>query len=164
MNQRPRITLERSTTDTLMEIAGWVVTVGVWVLIAVNYAHLPDRIPTHFDAAGQPDAFGHKATILILPVVSTVLFLGLTLLNNYPHVFNYPTTITPDNALDAYTKATRLLRYLKLVVVFIFGMIAFKTIHTANGNAEGLGVWFLPVVLGLIFIPLVNYVLKSKIT
>jgi hypothetical protein len=54
-----------------------------------------------------------------------------------------------------------MIRYLKLSIVVIFGLIAFKTIQNANGEADGLGVWFLPMTLGLIFIPLTYFVIKS---
>ena len=54
-----------------------------------------------------------------------------------------------------------MLRYLKLVLVLVFGGIAFKTIQTATGESSGLGAWFLPLTAGLIFIPLIYFVIKS---
>jgi hypothetical protein len=53
-----------------------------------------------------------------------------------------------------------MIRYLKLIIVVIFGLIEFKTIQNANGQADGLGIWFLPMTLGLIFIPLIYFVVK----
>jgi hypothetical protein len=101
---------------------------------------------------------------LTLPLVATVLFIGLTILNKFPHIFNYPTEITEDNALRQYTNATRLIRYLKVIIVVIFGLIAFETIRHANGQTEGLGIWFLPMTMGLIFIPLIYFLIKSTKT
>ncbi|MFM7765447.1 MAG: DUF1648 domain-containing protein, partial [Sphingomonadales bacterium] len=123
--------------------------------------NLPDTIPTHYNGAGQADGFGGKGYILTLPLIATVLFIGLTILNKFPHIFNYPTNITQDNALRQYTNATRLIRYLKFIIAVIFGLIAFKTIQNANGQADGLGIWFLPLTLGLIFIPLTYYIIKT---
>jgi hypothetical protein len=54
-----------------------------------------------------------------------------------------------------------MLRYLKLIIVFIFGLITFKTINYANGDKDGLGVWFLPLTMGLIFIPMIYFLIKS---
>jgi hypothetical protein len=107
------------------------------------------------------DNFGKKWMILFLPIVSTVLFIGLTLLNYFPESFNYPTKINEDNALIQYTYATRLIRYLKLVIVFIFGILLYQTTRYPLNKNDGLGIWFLPLFLGLIFIPLIFYVLKS---
>ena len=161
MNERPKIKLELTTTDKILEIVGWFLVIAIWGLTIANYSNLPETIPIHYNGAGQADGFGGKANILTLLLIATVLFVGLTLLNKFPHIFNYPANITQDNALRQYTNATRLIRYLKLIIVFIFGLIAFKTIQNANGNADGLGVWFLPLTLGLIFIPLIYFVLKS---
>jgi uncharacterized membrane protein len=134
----------------------------IWVLTITSYSNLPETIPTHYNGAGQADGFGGKATILTLPLIATILFIGLTVLNKFPHVFNYPTEITQDNAFRQYIYATRLIRYLKLIIVFIFGLIEFKTIQNANGEADGLGVWFLPLTMGVIFIPMIYFILNHS--
>ena len=161
MSERPKLKLELTTFDKTLEILGWTSILAIWVLTITNYTNLPGTIPTHYNGVGQADGFGGKATILTLPLIATVLFIGLTILNKFPHIFNYPTNLTQDNALRQYTNATRMIRYLKLIIVVIFGLIAFKTIQNANGEADGLGVWFLPMTLGLIFIPLTYFVIKS---
>ena len=161
MEERPKIKLELTKDDKILEMVGWFLLIVIWGLTIKNYSNLPDTIPTHYNGVGQADGFGGKATILTLPLIATVLFIGLTFLNKFPHIFNYPTNITQDNALRQYTNATRLIRYLKLIIVFIFGLIAFKTIQNANGEADGLGVWFLPLAMGMIFIPLIYFVIKS---
>ena len=159
--QRPEITLIPSTADKLLEVLGWLILFVLWGYTISHYSSLPDTIPTHYNAAGEADGFGRKASVFGLPVIATLLFIGITVLNWYPHIFNYPTTITQDNALRLYTLATRMLRYLKLVLVLVFGGIAFKTIQTATGESSGLGAWFLPLTAGLIFIPLIYFVIKS---
>ena len=161
MNERPKIKLALTMADKLLEIVGWLLLLLIWGLTITNYANLPKTIPTHYNAAGQADGFGGKAFILTLPLLATILFIGLTLLNKFPQVFNYPTTITQNNAFKQYTNATRLIRYLKLVIVIIFGLITFKTIQHTNGAADGLGVSLLPLTLVLIFIPLIVFVIKS---
>jgi uncharacterized membrane protein len=127
----------------------------------MSYSSLPDTIPTHFNAAGEADGFGRKASIVSLPVVASLLYIGLTLLNRVPHSFNFPTPVTQDNALPQYTNATRMIRYLKLILVVVFAGISYQTIQQANGTGEGLGIWFLPLTLVLIFMPLLYFVIKS---
>lgn len=161
METKPKIKLTLSHIDWLFEILGWLSILAIWALTISNYTSLPNTIPIHYNGAGEPDGFGEKATILTLPLVATLLFVGLTVLNKFPEIFNYPTDITPYNASKLYTNATRLIRYLKLIIVIIFGLIVFKTIRYANGEANGLGIWFLPLTLGLIFIPLSYFIAKS---
>jgi len=159
--ERPKINLIPSSTDKIVEVLGWIILLVLWGYNISHYSSLPDTIPTHFNATGEADGFGSKVSIIGLPVIATLLFIGLTVLNRYPHSFNYPTAITEDNALRLYTLATRMLRYLKLVLVLVFGGIEFMTIQNATGEASGLGVWFLPLTLVLIFIPLIYFVVKS---
>ena len=159
--ERPNITLVPTTVDKLVELLGWIILLALWTLTICHYSTLPETIPTHYNTAVKADGFGSKASIIGLPVIATLLFIGLTVLNRYTHIFNYPTAITQDNALRLYTLATRMLRYLKLVLVTIFGGITFKTIQTASGESSGLGGWFLPLTAGLIFIPLIYFVIKS---
>ena len=91
MSEQPKIKLKLTTTDKAFEVLGWLFILAIWVLTLTNYTNLPDTIPTHFNGAGQADGFGHKAMILILPVIATILYVGLTALNKFPHAFNYPT-------------------------------------------------------------------------
>jgi uncharacterized membrane protein len=159
--ERPKITLIPTTADKLVDLLGWLILLALWGLTISHFSTLPDTIPTHFNASGEADGFGSKASIIGLPVIATLLFVGLTVLNRYPHIFNYPTAITEDNALRLYTLAMRMLRYLKLVLVLVFGGIEFMTIQHATRKAAGLGAWFLPLTLVLIFIPLIYFVIKS---
>jgi uncharacterized membrane protein len=159
--ERPKLKIQLTPTDQVLELLGWGVLLALWVWIGTNFSSLPDSIPTHFNAAGEADGFGTKASIIGLPLIATLLYIGLTLLNRFPHIFNFPTPITPNNALSQYTNATRMIRYLKLILVFVFAGISYQTIQQANGTGEGLGLWFLPLTLVLIFVPLIYFVSKS---
>lgn len=161
MNVRPKIKLELTTTDKAFEILGWASIVAIWFLTITNYTKLPNTIPIHYNGEGQADSFSGKGSILILPLIATIVFIGLTVLNKFPHVFNYPTEITVDNAPRHYTNATRLIRSLKFIIVVVFGLIVLQTIRNVNGQTSGIGVWFLPFTLGLIFIPMIYFAIKS---
>ena len=161
MNKRPRIKLQLKQTEKVLEIVGWVSVVGIQALPLKNCSILPEIIPIHFNGAGKADGFGNKTHIFVLPIISTLLFIGLTILNKHPHIFNYPSQITKENAVDQYTNATRMMRVLKLVIVLLFGLIVFKTIQNVNGHADGLGTWFLPFTIGL-FIMLTLYFLMMS--
>ena len=159
--ERPKLKIQLRPSDQVFELLGWGVLLALWIWTGTSYSSLPDTIPTHFNAAGEADGFGRKVSIVGLPLIATLLYIGLTLLNRFPHIFNFPTPITPDNALSQYTNATRMIRFLKLILVLVFAGISFQTIQQAKGTGEGLGVWFLPLTLVLVFMPLVYFVVKS---
>ena len=153
MQTRPIIKLQLTPLDRLLEIIGKCCIALLWILTLFAFFNMPDIVPTHFNASGQADNYGSKGTIFILPVIATNLFIVLTLLNNYPHILNYPTKITEANAVSQYTIATRMSRFLKLAVVIIFTAIALGTLLTSLHITPGLGHWFLPVFEVLIFLP-----------
>jgi uncharacterized membrane protein len=161
MAERPKIKLALTTADKIFEFAGWLLIFVSWLLSITHYTDLPNTIPIHFNAAGQADGFGGKGTIFTLPLVATILFIGLTVLNQFPHVFNYATDINKENAKKQYINSTRMIRYLKFIVAFILGLISWQTIKIAKGESEGLGDYFMVITLGLIFIPMFYFMIRS---
>ncbi len=161
MEQRPKIKLKLSKIDLALEWFGWVLLMCFWGFTALKYKSLPEIIPTHFNAAGVADGFGKKWNIITLPGIASVLFIGLTVLNQFPHVFNYLTEITEVNAEKEYTKATKLIRNLKIMLVFIFFLIVYKTIKNSLNQSNEIEIWFTPLVILLIFIPLLSFALQS---
>jgi uncharacterized membrane protein len=132
------------------------------VLIARAWAILPSTIPVHYGFSGQPDAWGGKAELLALPVVSVLLYLGLTWLARYPHKLNYPWTITERNAEQQYRLAKSLVGAVKALLIWLFTAISWQTIRVATGQAGGLGGAFVVVILGITGITVVVYVLLAR--
>jgi uncharacterized membrane protein len=125
----------------------------MWALTIYTFIKLPTTIPIHFNASGQADNYGNKLTLLILPILATTIYFGLTQLNKHAPILNYMTEITKDNAQKQYTIATRMLRFLKLAILVIFSLIVLFTYLTTIGVTNGLGFWFLPLTFGLLLIP-----------
>ncbi|MDR9398545.1 MAG: DUF1648 domain-containing protein [Salibacter sp.] len=164
MNDRPQINLSLSSFDKWIEVLGWLALLAIWILSIYQYFFLPDEIPIHFNLSGEPDNYGSKGFILSLPVIASLLFLGLTALNNYPHLFNYPSEITQENAEVQYRLATRLIRILKFSIVLIFLLLAVKVSLITNSDFVLLGPFLMPVILGLVFIPIGRYLYQlSKV-
>lgn len=164
MNDRPQINLSFSPFDKWLEVLGWLALLVIWVFSIYQYFTLPDEIPIHFSFSGEPDNFGSKGFILSLPVIASILFLGLTALNNYPHLFNYPSEITEENAEIQYRLATRLIRMLKFSIVLIFLILAIKVSLTTKNDFVALDSFLMPVILGLVFVPIGRYLYQlSKV-
>lgn len=157
---RPRIKIQPEKPDKVLSIAGYCLLLALWAMVLVNYGHLPETIPTHFNAAGDADNYGSKVSICVLPVVASILFIALTILARYPHVFNYPVTITEENAERHYMTAVRMLNMIKTATIVLLSFTDFSIISIANGRGEGLGAWFLLLELGLLLIPVAFFTVK----
>lgn len=155
--QRPVLALPRSSFEMVAEflaLAGVVVMVVVWLRA---WPDLPDRVPRHFDATGKPDAWGSKTWTLFPLLVMMVLYAGMTILNRYPHIFNYPWRITAENAERQYRLARTMMSWLKAELVWMLAYIGWGMVRVAQGTATGLGVVFLPALLIAVFATLGVY-------
>ena len=156
-SSRPKLKMTCNAVDTFLEILGWCTLTLCWIVILVQYDKLPSLIPIHFDLFGKPDAFGNKGNIFILPFVASILFLGLTWLNRYPHVFNFPVQLTEENTYVQYQLATRLLRWLKWWIVLLFFTISLQSMNVQTYNYN----WLLPCLLGGTFVGLITYLIAA---
>lgn len=159
LSKRPKIKPVLTSADRYTELAGRILFAIMWLLTFYYYFNLPEIIPIHFNAAGEVDEHGNKITIFILPFIGTFLYAGLSILNNYPEIFNYPVTITEDNAEKHYTLATRFLRLLNILMVALFLLIGFATFWAASGNE--LNSLFIIIPSFLFTIPIIIYIVKA---
>jgi uncharacterized membrane protein len=155
--KRPRITIIPTTADKALEILAWAVLAGLWLYVILRYPSLPDIIPTHINGKGEIDGHGSKQTLWIIPGIATVLFVGITILNRYPHIFNYPTEITEENAPRIYRLATRMMRFMKLSTTLIFCIIVYDMTRRIDGSAP----WILPLIMLISGVPLIWFLYKT---
>lgn len=158
---QPKIDIAPAALDRVLEVAAWTALICLWGLVLGSYSHLPEIIPVHFNFYGKADNYGPRNFIWMLPGLATLLFALMTILNRHPHRFNYLVRITPENALRHYGHAVRLMRYLKLAIMLIFGLIVVFVTFPAVGAPLRLPSWGLPLSLALVFGPVLTYVLRS---
>jgi uncharacterized membrane protein len=159
---RPLIKIPLTLTDKIMEMIGILVLVTFWFFTLTNYKQLPEIIPTHFGSGGIPDGFGSKWTILLLPIVGALFYIGLSIFSRYPHKFNYSVTITEANAEKQYTIVTRMLRVMKIMLLLVFFVLDYKTIQIALSLPDLFGRWFLLLVFALVFVPIFYFLIQSS--
>jgi len=159
MTKKPVLTIHLNSIDKAIEYAGWLLLIAIWVYAIIHYAELPDQIPVHFNAQGEPDAYGGKQYYFVTLIISSVIFIGLTILNKYPHLFNYMKKITQENALKHYTTATRMIRMLKLILILVFGTVTYMQTMD-DGYNTSLSAWFMPIMLVCLFGPLVYFIMR----
>jgi uncharacterized membrane protein len=161
MNNRPKLTIDKTTSDKLIEFLGWLFFLVTWLLPIFVYSDLPDEIPMRIDGSGNVSTTGNKTTIFLLPIIGTFSFLLISIIRRYPHTFNYSVPITEDNALEQYTNSTRMLRYLNLSISLTFLLIMHQIIETASSGANSLGAWLIFFILTIVFAPMFYFIRES---
>lgn len=163
---RPKLKIELDTLDWIIEILGAIFVILMVGVPLYYFNQLPDIIPRHFNAAGEPDGFSQKNIIWALSGIGLAMYIGLFFLNKYPHILNYPTEITEENAERQYRLATKLIRTLNMLISATIFYLGYSTIQTALNKQDGLGTLFLPILLvvisGIIVIYMSNAFKKSS--
>ncbi len=147
--------------DHLLTVLTLAFVTGLVLYPAMSYNELPAQVPVHFNASGTVDNFGNKGNIWILPILGLVTVIGLSVLNRFPHIFNYPVPVTEENAEELYQNATRMIRALTFTIAAGFFYIEYRSVNSALGNTSGLGSWFLPIFILGTGAPIVFFLVKS---
>jgi len=161
MNYKPRIRVESTNIKRLLELVSIAGIIFIAAVLLQNWENIPDKVPSHFGLDGRPDAYASKSSILLLPIVGFIIYLAITILGRYPHLFSYIWKITPENAYRQYQLAGTMLSALKAEVIWIFNYIAVTAIKISMGDSESLSPLFLPVLLVVIFGPICIYLYVS---
>jgi len=162
-SERPRIKVPFEAVDTIIEIASITLLILMWSYCIIKFPELQDTIATHFNAAGAPDDYGSKHTVWIVPIIATVMYIGLFILNKYPHIHNYMVNITEENALKNYRFSTRLLRVVNFLCVLLMAYITYMIIESALGTKLKMGSWFIPLVISTsIILPIILIIYMKK--
>ena len=137
---RPRIDRPVEPIDYLSEgLAVLGVLTGI-VIPLFAYDSLPEIIPSHINSAGEVDGYSGKATIWTLPVISALMYVFLTILNKYPHHFNYSVKITEENAAQQYGMAMRMNRIIKALCCVFFAIFTYQFVTLAKNGSDEMGV------------------------
>lgn len=161
MEERPKLKIPYSIDEIIMELFSvMVILINIWLLLKY-YKLLPNTIPTHFNVAGVPDGYGSKGSILTLPIIAFIMYFFLTLLSRFPNIYNYPKPITEENAEYQYRCARKLMIIMKTEIIICFTYIEWTSVQATLGKANGLGLWFLPIFLIVIFGTLAIYIRKA---
>lgn len=108
---------------------------------------LPDRIPTHFDAAGHPNGWGSPSTMLLMPAIALGVYMLLTVVARFPGGFNYPIRPTPEILPRLRSVTQDMLVLLKAELAFLFTALQWVFIRSARTGEGHLFTQVLPVVI-----------------
>lgn len=157
MRNRPVLHLPRTPFETLLEA---LTLLGIIVMLALAvwaYFALPAIIPTHYNFRGVPDAYGGKAGLLVLPIIAICLAIVLTILSRYPHRYNYPWPITPENAPRQYALARLLMHALTVELVWMFCVLQWLLIQAAQSYSAGSILLMVPAIVLILFVTIILY-------
>ena len=118
----------------------------MWGFTLFHFNDLPEQIPIHYNAKGIPDGFDTRIHIWGLPLIATLLFLLLAGLQKRTGIQQIE---------------LQLLQWMQLLIQGTFTYIQLQTFFVAVNKSNGLGSWFLPVVV-ISFLAPIFWVIKKQ--
>ncbi len=152
---KQQINIPNTKYHICLEIMCIILLGGIIIALVMAWPTLPDRVPTHYTFNGQADAWGSKGTILIIPITCVLLYVGMSVIEKFPNVWNTGVRITDKNRQAVYLQLKNLLVTLKLSLVLTFAYITFAEIYF-----KSIGSLFLPIMFILTFGPIVYFMTK----
>jgi uncharacterized membrane protein len=119
---------------------------------------LPDRIPTHFDLAGNPNGWDSPSSFIFLPILSLGLYLLLTVVARFGSRFSYPVEVTETNRARLQSLATAMIQWLKMEIVCTFAVAQWMGSHFARHPEPATYSLILIGPLGMLFFTIAWYI------
>ena len=140
----------------ILGILAPVVLLGSIVFVLIRFPSLPERIPTHYNFAGEIDGYGGRFSLLLMPLIGLVMDASLVLVGRFPKSWNTGVRVTLYNRVRVYRLVRDLLAELRFTTALFFGGFAvYQSLLPEHFSGNVIGVMTL-----LIFVPLVRYFIR----
>lgn len=143
MKRSDNISLQ--TIDFIIIGIAFLLTLFSWVYVIIEYPHLPEEIPSHFNHKGEADAYGSKSILWVIGALLTCLNIGLFFLAKATSFHN----------IQLKSKAANF-RVVAIFMPFLscIQCIAFYAMIASSKGTFTYSNWTLPIILILTFITL----------
>ena len=151
-----------SRTTVWQRVAGILaplILLGTLAFIALRWNSLPDRVPTHYDFAGNVSGYGSKKILLFMPLMGLVMDLVVAVSGRFPRSWNAGVRITVLNRVRVYRVLRDFMAEMRLGCALMF---AFLGVWICL-SPEHMSSWVLMAVIGLVMIvPIVRYAIRVR--
>ena len=125
--------------------------VALFIAGIILYPHLPDKVPSHWNASGQIDAYQSRTwgafgmPLMLVGIYALMLYL--------PYI---------DPKRENYLKFKSTYKIIRLALVVVFTIIQISVLTSALGGPKNLIPKLVPITIGFLFIVLGNYMPRIK--
>ncbi|MGD0628173.1 MAG: DUF1648 domain-containing protein [Terracidiphilus sp.] len=112
---------------------------------------LPQRIPTHFNASGEAEAWGSPSTLWLLPIVAAIVFLLISVVALFPRSFNLPVRATAVNRPRLEALTIQMMAWVKVELAGLFLYIQWSIIQSVQKGHVALSPLIVPIFLVVVF-------------
>lgn len=124
--------MRKETIYLIMTVISGGILLGSTIFVLVMWSQVPDQIPTHFNIAGEADAYGGKGALIGLIALAWVLFILITVLMKSPNTWNIPVKVTAENRARLYSITRTMLEIIKFLAVLLMSTLFISITIAAN--------------------------------
>ena len=148
--------LKHTKLQILLECVSVLILIAMFASLYFNWSNIPEQIPGHYNALGEIDRWGNKSELLLLPIISIMLYLLLTVVCFFPSIWNVPTQITDKNRKFVYSNLLTMMILLKASILITFFYLNYNSMQ-----AKALPIYFLPIFIIVIFGIIIFFVMRT---
>ncbi len=161
VNERPVLKIKWLPLDYVLEFTAAFLLISTWYFVIINYQNLPEKITIHFNLNGEADGYSSKSGIWAMPIITFLLWMLLSILNQFPHIFNFPYKLNKENIETQYRLAQRFMRFIKIWIcsIFLFSVYSIQESSISANFKMNNGIF---VILGSIFVLMSVYIYFTR--
>lgn len=140
--------------DRILDLVALFLVVLLWVLTIKFYIDAPEKVPTGFDAAGNPRGWGCAAFYFLMSGMGTFYAVAMFFAAYFPQFINMPVVLKESTIVPQSALMIRCCRWLNIVGLAMFLFILF---HMAGYQYEALRMdasLFVAGMIGSVFLML----------
>lgn len=148
--EKPELDIEKLAVAKVFDVLVVALFAAALVYLIVQWNQLPDEIPAHFGGDGEVDRYGSRAELLLLPVIGLIMWVGMSVLEKYPHTYNY-INLRPDNKEIQYRYGILFMNVIKNLSTLLFVFLIWQMTDIAMARIDSLNMPIFITLLVLLF-------------
>ena len=114
--------------DRVLDLVAQFLFVLLWVLAIKFYIDAPEKVPTGFDAAGNPRGWGSAAFYFLMSGMGTFYAVAMFFAAYFPQFINMPVVLKESTIVPQSALMIRCCRWLNIVGLAMFLFIFFQMV------------------------------------
>jgi uncharacterized membrane protein len=161
IQNRPVLKIEKTPLEIALNIISSLLFIGSVLYLLMEWPSLPNRVPMHYNFFGEVDKWGSKGIIFLHPIIGAALWIGLTILEKFPHAYNYIVGLTEENIERQYKNGRIMINVIKNEILIYISYSIWKDIKIAYGHDIAFGTWDLALFLIVLFGSIGFFIVRS---
>lgn len=104
---------------------------------------------------------GQQRGHFFLPITGAILWMGLAILEKFPHLYNYMVVLTEENIERQYKNASTMINVVKNEILLYIAYCSWKDVNITYGRDVVLETWDLPIFLLILFGSIGFFIIRS---